>query len=776
MRTISRDSVRILSMGVFLFCLMFPFISDAVADSQPATLLNTAQEARETGDREKAEGFYQQIIDNYPASREAIKACQELAIRRVQLHEIENAESLIETLKTEYSASPDTVDALYSVAQHYQWNGLPEEAINLHRYNSAAYPDSKKAMWSHGAIVHYYIEQKDFDSAQKEYNVMADRFKEQPTLPQEFHQFAEKYRTTDEPDRALELHRLNATHSPVSSMYTMWSQGAIIHHYIRHGDFTAAKRETDVMIGRFSEQPTLPEQLHQIAEEYRYIEEADRSFELHQYNATHSPVSSKYTMQSQGALVHYLIEHQEFYPAEVEYQDLLSRFKDQPTLPQEIYQFAVKYNGAGEKEKALELHRYNVAHFPATSLHAMQSQGAIVHHCIETKDFEAAQLEIDVMTSRFSEQETFPQELYQFALKYQGVGATEKALTLHQYNATHSPASSKYSLWSQGALIHHAIGQKDYEAAQKGCEAMISRFAEQETLSHELQLIADKYQGAGQYDLSRSLCQYGLVTFSDADSKLSFKEVLIKILLAESDDEQAALACSELLALCTNNSQTVKVLTNLGHIYRNEKQWAQALPYFQKALEKAELPKEELDAYTGLAMVSVWLGDDDRAQGIIDLLMKDYSEQDRLGYSVFIIGEEYYLQGDDALNKKEHESAKSLYFKALAIWENNIRQIADIHHRCLGYYDSANAFRKMGQYRKAIEYYHEVVTQWPEYDRAWNAQFMIAVCYDQLFNKDMISGEEAKKEIIATYQKLEDQYPNSKAHGAARMLLEKYEI
>lgn len=684
MRTISRGSVRILSMGVFLFCLMFPFISDAVADSQPASLLNTAQEARESGDGEKAKGFYQQIIDNYPTSKEAITACQELVIRRVQLHEIENAESLVETLKTTYFASPDTVDALYSIAQHYQWNGLPEEAMDLHRYNSAAYPDSKKALWSHGAIVHYYIEQKDFDSAQKEYAVMVDRFKEQPTLPQEIHQFAEKYRTTDEPDRAVELHRYNTTHSPVSSMYTMWSQGAIVHHYIRQKDYASAQRETDVMISRFSQQPTFPQELHQIAEEHRYAGQTDRSFELHRHNATHSPVSSKYTMQSQGALVHALIEQKAFYPAEVEYQDLLSRFKDQPTLPQEIYQFAVKYASVGEKEKAMELHRYNATHSPAASLHAMQSQGAIVHHCIETKDFEAAQREVDVMTGRFSEQETFPQELYQFAQKYQGAGATEKALALHRYNSTHSAVSAKHTMWSQGALIHHLIDEKDFVNAQKEYGIMQSRFKDQPTLPQEICQIADKYQQNGQYEQSRNLCRYGLTAYPECPWRNDFQKVLLKTLLAESEYEQAMSVAANLIEANSENSAQVRILIDLGHIYREARQWPWSIQYYQQAIEKTELPDEKLDAYSGIAKARIRLSSDAptptdafEIKALLDIILSQYIDCKAVGLQGIQIGEEYYYLGKEALENALDENAENHFSRAIAIWNQVINSEVD---------------------------------------------------------------------------------------------------
>jgi len=826
----------VLLISALFICIIFSNLFAAEVNSATTTLLETAKKAWEAGDLETSGYLYRKIITDSPSTIEAIIAYQDLAIQGIQSKRSADVESFVETLKVKYAKFPETADALHSIAQHYQWNDLLEQAINLYRYNSYTYANTKKGMWSQGSIVHYYIEHKDFANAQKEMEVMIERFKDQPTLPQEIHQFAEKYRTTGELDRSLELHRFNTIYSPISSVYTMWSQGALVHHYIRQKDFVSAKQACDTMIERFSEQPTLPQELHLIAEMYKGAGMIDMALELHQYNASHSPITSKYTMQSQGALVHYYIEQKDFYPADYEYKDLLNRFKDQPTLPEEIYQFALKYNSAGETEKALELHRYNATYSPASSLHAMWSQGSIVHYYIEHKDFINAQKEYEVMLDRFKDQEnlakeiyqfalkyndigeigkglelhqynvtyspvsslyamqsqrsivyyyiehkdfvgaqkeyeimlsryedqsTLPQEIYQFALKYQSVGETEKALELHRYNTTYSPVSLLHTMWSQGALVHYFIENKDFENAQKEYELLLNRFASQKTISQEICHVADKYQKMGEQERARNVCRYGLTTHPDSPWKHDIQAVIVKSYLAEKNYEQAMLASAELLSTCSSRSDTVKYLTELGLIYREEKKWAESLQYYQMALDKAEIPEEELDGYAGIAMASVWLDDSLKAQDIVDLILSDYANEKKTAYSVFMIGEQYYFHAKE-LFKIDKTVSKEKYSNAIAIWEKNINQLSDTHFQCMAYYGTGLCYRDTEDYKKAADFLQKAYQVNPKFTYADYCLFENIRCYGKMAKSGKITRCEAFYNSYLFLEKLLEQFPNSK--------------
>ena len=95
-------------------------------------------------------------------------------------------------------------------------------------------------------------------------------------------------------------------------------------------------------------------------------------------------------------------------------------------------------------------------------------------------------------------------------------------------------------------------------------------------------------------------------------------------------------------------------------------------------------------------------------------------------------------------------------------------------HKCFAYYHSGIACQNVGQYEEAISHHKEVVAKYPQFARAWNAQFMIAVCYDKMYKNKQISATEAKSKIVEACQTLKQEYPNSKAEPAAEVLLKDY--
>ncbi len=831
----------VLSISATLFCLMPSNLFAAEVASETATLLVSAQEAWKEGDLETSGNLYRKIIAASPGTIDAITAYQDLAIMYIQNDRTVEAGSLVKSFISKYAALSETSDALYSIAQQYRQKGLLDEAVSLHRYNSSIFVNTKKGLWSQGAIVHNYIEHKDYINAQKEFNVMLERFKDRQELPQEIHQVGEKYREAGEVGRLLEIHRYNVEHSPVSSKYTMWSQGAIVHCYIRQKDFVSARRECDEMIKKYSSQPTLPQELHLIAEMYKWADKTDMALELNQYNSTHSPVSSMYTMQSQGAIIHYYIEQKDFYPAETEYKDLLIRFKDQPTLPQEIYQFALKYDSVGNVEKALELHRYNAQYSTASSLYAMQSQGAIINHYIERRDFTNAQKEYQFMLDRFKEQPTLPQEIYQFAdknkrvgnpekafevhrynvknspiaslytlqsqgeivcyyierkdlvnaqdenqilldrfkghpnlseeiyriaLKYQNIGEDGKALQIHHYNADNLPLTSKHAMWSQGAIVHYYIEHKDFVNAEKEYDVMVRRFKDQATFPQEICQFADKYRQVGQYEQANILCQYGIETYPASTWETGFYKVMIRVCLETKDYKKAESITDKLMAASEDRLVYIKSMIDLGNIYRETKLWKQSIQYYREALTKAETPDDIIEAYTGMAQAFVWLDDERKVLEIEDSLISQYknTQSQKLAYYTIRIGEEYLSMAQNIDGAGEpNDLARMYYSKAIAAWQRFENAVPNHDTPQYSYY-SGWIYKKLGQYEQAINCYQKVLTKWPSYEKAWHAQFMVA----ESLREHMAPQEK----ITEALNILMERYPSNPAKDYVRSQLQ----
>lgn len=201
-----------------------------------------------------------------------------------------------------------------------------------------------------------------------------------------------------------------------------------------------------------------------------------------------------------------------------------------------------------------------------------------------------------------------------------------------------------------------------------------------------------------------------------------------------------------------------------------------ALELYQKVISESTQKSELLTAYAEMVKINirqVVSVDPNTPTTVIDTdatlssILSDYKDEKKLGFHVFQIGEEYYLRAEKALQRGEQEQPAIDFLKAIAIWEKNISQITDAHHRYLAYYYSAVAYHNLKQEDKAVEYYKIVVNQWPDQEKAWYAQFQIAQIYEILKGQ----GKATSEQVRSAWQTLLERYPNCSAAKLANKRL-----
>ena len=71
--------------------------------------------------------------------------------------------------------------------------------------------------------------------------------------------------------------------------------------------------------------------------------------------------------------------------------------------------------------------------------------------------------------------------------------------------------------------------------------------------------------------------------------------------------------------------------------------------------------------------------------------------------------------------------------------------------------------QELGDYQKGIDYYQQVVDNWPDYQFAWHAQFFVGMYYEKLRNSGRLPELEANPKIEQAYQAVVEKYPDSKS-------------
>lgn len=161
---------------------------------------------------------------------------------------------------------------------------------------------------------------------------------------------------------------------------------------------------------------------------------------------------------------------------------------------------------------------------------------------------------------------------------------------------------------------------------------------------------------------------------------------------------------------------------------------------------------------------------------MLDSLIADFKGHPNLPGVLFEIGELYYNESFRRENESFDAKDKGRFIKAAAVWGRIITQLPESEPDTIAqaYCFSGHCYRKLGQYKKAIEYYQKVVDNWPGYKLAWSAQFRIVKMYKWLLEAGVMSESEAEAAITVTFEHLLKKFPDCPAVGVAREWLNYY--
>jgi tetratricopeptide (TPR) repeat protein len=163
-------------------------------------------------------------------------------------------------------------------------------------------------------------------------------------------------------------------------------------------------------------------------------------------------------------------------------------------------------------------------------------------------------------------------------------------------------------------------------------------------------------------------------------------------------------------------------------------------------------------------MSHIALGDDDAAAAI-DKLLTDFSGHLDLPRTLLIIGEEYYKKGLSKESEGPADQARDHFEKAVKMWGRLINEFPNsalIPETCCW---AGDCYRKLGQYEKSIQCFQRVVDNYPGYEYAWHAQFMVGRCYEGLKDTGAIERSLADAQINTAYERVIQNYPNCPAAG-----------
>ncbi|MHC4109747.1 MAG: tetratricopeptide repeat protein [Planctomycetota bacterium] len=716
---------------------------------------------------DKALELHQYNVQQFSPDRLAMWSQTEIIYLNINGGENAASDAAFEKLLTLFSSQPTLPKEIHHIAMKYNHLKRYDKALEIYQYNAEHSPkDNIYAMWSQVEIVKSHIRNANDAAADVACDMLLSAFSEQPTLSKEVYQIADLYSKAGKSTKAGRFYQHVVDNWPKSAQ-AMPAQMNLAIYYVDQGDDLNAQAATDKLISNYSQNLQIARAIHDVAQHYRLSGKNEKANQLYQYNAEHSPKNDMYTMWSQVEIVKSHIRNANDAAADAACDTLLSTFSEQPTLSKEAYEIADLYSKAGRVNKAAALHQYNVEHLFKDDKYSMWSLVEIIKSHIHNANDGAADEACDILLGEFSQLPAFPTEVYQIAMRYKKSGRDEKAIELHQFNIEHSSRDDMYTMWSKVEIVKSYIRDANDAAADEAFDKLLAEFSGQPTLSKEIYQIVDGYAMAGRYDKADQIYQHVLDNWPEAEQAglehIGVAEINVLSLIESGNDTAAKEALDSLIADFNEHPDLAWTLDGIAGRYEKVQKYDDARSIYQKIVTDHNETDYAFTAQKKLAILEITVGDDVAAQVALDTLIADFNDHPALPETVFEIGEQYYYKAFDDHKKCIKVKFEENLYKAKDIWERIVAQWPESKSIGLKHaqYFTAVCYRRFGEYEKALSHYQKVVDNWPDYQYAWSAQYLIGSCYEKLRYYNSLPESEASLKIEQAYKAVVEKYPDS---------------
>lgn len=180
----------------------------------PEALYWIAERYRWSGKYEEAKAIHQQIMRDHSNTTCADKA--RLAVSRIDISSLikagsyNKAQKEVDKLVVDFEGHEDLPESLYWIGRGFGWNNRYEEEKNLYQQIKLNFPDSTYVKRSQldlsRAQIMLLIVSKEYDAAQTAITKLTSDFSGHSDLPETLYRIGERYRWSDEYEKAKEIY------------------------------------------------------------------------------------------------------------------------------------------------------------------------------------------------------------------------------------------------------------------------------------------------------------------------------------------------------------------------------------------------------------------------------------------------------------------------------------------------------------------------------------------------------------------------------------------
>ncbi|MHC4426135.1 MAG: tetratricopeptide repeat protein [Planctomycetota bacterium] len=582
---------------------------------------------------------------------------------------------------------------------------------------------------------------------------------------------ADEYRKLARHRKARELYQYALVNWP-DAEYTLWSHMglAISNIHLRYED--AAQDHADKLLTDFAEDKRMARAACLIADEYRKVGKRHEARRLYRY-VVDNQADAEYALWSQMGMAILTVSTGNDELAKEAIDKLQAAFSEDKRMATAACILADEYRELARHRKARELYQYALVNWPDAEYTLWSHMGLAISN-IHLGYEDAAQDHADRLLTGFAEDKRMARAACLIADEYRKVGKHDKARGLYRYVVDNRP-DADYALWSQMGLAILSVWMGNDELAEEAIDKLQATFSEDERIATAACLIADEYRKMEKHDRACGLYRYVVDNWPDAEYALWSQMGLAISNIRVGDDSAAQVAIEELAAKFSGRERINQAVHDIVREYRQMQKYEKAdqvYQYIRNTLDKPPQADPIIWSRAAQLASNIALGNETNPQAAVDKLITDFGDDPNLPQAVFRVGQKYYSQARLHQGQGHDDRANEYYRKAIAVWERIAQELVPSPTTPQAYWCSAVVYsQELREYEKGIQYYQEIVDNWPDYTYAWHAQFFVGKYYEMLRDAGDLSESEASPKIEQAYESFVEKYPGSEyaRHVALKM-------
>jgi tetratricopeptide (TPR) repeat protein len=449
--------------------------------------------------------------------------------------------------------------------------------------------------------------------------------------------------------------------------------------------------------------------------------------------------------------------------ADAALQELLAGFCEHERMAPALRQVADAYRKSKKYRKGLELHQHVVDNF-AGSEFAMRSQRSVAALNLYLGNETAAETATEKL---FSEHQPDAEALYYLGRDYSRLRKHKKASELYQYVVENFPGE-KYAVLAETGLAISNIALGNEEVAEAATEKLLTDFSGRPGAAEGVRRIADEYRKLKRYEKALELHQRVVDKFAGSELGMRSQRSVAALNLYLGDETAAQTATEKLLYEFKPDAEAVYYL---ARDYSTLAKYEGASQLYQYVIGRWS-SDVEINSRKSVVMSYICLGLDAEAQSAIENLTNDFKDHPDLCLVLWQASEAYYDLAFRYENEGLIKRAEEYFNNVISIGVQFMEKLPHSPHTAEAYHVLAICHERLDEYPKAIEYYQKVVDNWPDFEYAWSAQFLIGHNYKRLSAAGVVPASEAYGQIRAAFEQVIQKYPDCPAADAARGWLE----